>query len=854
MIFRYKAIFMAVCCPVFLALLTTVFPGVGVCDPWVDMGLYGGQVTSLAVDPVMNSVLYAGTWGGNGLFMSSDNGTTWSALPSDDDPWFRNVAVFDISVDPNNTDNIWVANADYIDVSRDRGKTWESLDFASLETRLCFSVAVDPHDKSGKTVYAGTGGRGYHDRLGSVFKTTDGGETWHRTQLISDFDVYDIIVNPAVEGQLWAACNKYQISPYGQICRSDDGGDSWTKWNFDWYVDELIVLPDVSDQVFAGGASGVIRMNDNLQWEHLEPSTLCTAFCCTPGPVPRLYAGLDDSVGVTEDMGESWLYHESPGELLCMSSVYLHEKNILFGGHLNRGIFKSVDNARSWVESNRGIKANIIFSTDISLSICTQVAAASFAGVYLKSGSSAWKLINPECSEAVLFHPLDGNTIFAGCDWGIYKTMNSGGSWEHVPLFDTGDVYAVSSLAASKNSPETVFAGTYFYSGDRGSVFRSLDNGNTYNEVLQVPEPVNCVEIDILHPGVVYAGTGNFNVPVSAGDLYKSADYGNSWAKTTLQRVVVNSIYIAPEKPGLIYVGCGAYDYSYSGIFRSADGGETWEDISHGFPLKENISGLNRHSFAITDIAGNAEENNIVYAASYDQGIYMGVSSGDYWTRIGLTEDYIYSLDTSDQDCFSLKNVRRRIAASDNMSSIVFAGTSRGLLGMNTGGLGMISGSVVSAASGIGIDNAVVLSGSSSCLSVEGYYMLVAPAGVHTISISCNGYIPKSLSGIKLNGGENITQDILLQQSDDKNESCLITFLFPEDKDRRVIKTYKEFRNRVLKKTETGSCVIEEYYKKSRPVCTILKDWPVLREILMYSIKKAVPVINKIVESTGLQN
>ena len=80
---------------------------------WEDLRLDGGQINSIAIDPADASVLYAGSWGADGLFKSIDYGTTWTPILSDNSSWFKNITVFDISIDPNNPGTIWVANADY---------------------------------------------------------------------------------------------------------------------------------------------------------------------------------------------------------------------------------------------------------------------------------------------------------------------------------------------------------------------------------------------------------------------------------------------------------------------------------------------------------------------------------------------------------------------------------------------------------------------------------------------------------------------------------------------------------------------------------------------------------------------
>ncbi len=113
------------------------------------MSLYGRQIQVIAIDPDNSSTLYAGSWGGDGLFKSTNSGETWETIPL-----YRNSQVNDISIDPNNSSNIWIAINNFVDVSYDRFKSRDIFyfDFALDEFRSCYTVEVDPHDLSGNTV------------------------------------------------------------------------------------------------------------------------------------------------------------------------------------------------------------------------------------------------------------------------------------------------------------------------------------------------------------------------------------------------------------------------------------------------------------------------------------------------------------------------------------------------------------------------------------------------------------------------------------------------------------------------------------------------------------------------------
>ena len=88
-------------------------------SPWKDLGLYGGQIEAIAIDPFDSSILFAGSYLGCGLFTSIDYGTSWKAVPK-----FRNTEVYDICYDPNQQGTLWVAHSQFVSVTRDGGETW----------------------------------------------------------------------------------------------------------------------------------------------------------------------------------------------------------------------------------------------------------------------------------------------------------------------------------------------------------------------------------------------------------------------------------------------------------------------------------------------------------------------------------------------------------------------------------------------------------------------------------------------------------------------------------------------------------------------------------------------------------
>ncbi|MEI6127333.1 MAG: hypothetical protein WCQ99_12360, partial [Pseudomonadota bacterium] len=286
---------------------------------WKDLGLYGGQIPAIAVDPENSSTLYAGSWTGDGLFKSVDGGANWSSIP-----WFKNMDVSDIEIDPNDSSTLWVAYKQYIAVSHDAGNTWKSFHFASLEGRFCYTVAVDPFDLTGNTVYVGTGGPDGANEYGEIFTTIDGGETWDPwgfdTQTNTRNNFCDITFNPGIPGEIWAANRKSYSSPDGRVYVSPDYGESWFYWGgaFDLqgtfqsfsYIDEVLINPVDPLKIFLSSQYGVARKNDGQgdaawQWTSTFGDS-CRAMCIPPSAPNIIYAGLPDTIAKSTDSGDTW--------------------------------------------------------------------------------------------------------------------------------------------------------------------------------------------------------------------------------------------------------------------------------------------------------------------------------------------------------------------------------------------------------------------------------------------------------------------------------------------------------------------------------------------------------------------
>ncbi|MEI6125671.1 MAG: hypothetical protein WCQ99_03870 [Pseudomonadota bacterium] len=841
-------------------------------SPWEDMGLYGGQILSLAVDPQSPSTVYAGAWGGDGLFISADRGMTWQPLPTASPGWFRNCEISDIAVDPHASSTLWVAGKQKVDVTYDSGITWKS--FAMPDDRFPYAVAVDPHDGSGDTVYVGTSGPVGSELYGLVLKTIDGGFTW-RTLYTAPYDVLDLQVNPDRKDEVWAVSAPWTETQacIGRILMSPDGGSTWHAWSQGsrpdgsvrpfGYLDEILVNPGNPAAVFAAGDSGVLCTRDasapggGWSWSAFIPEETSNALCIPASAPDTLYAGFSSFTVKSADRGATWDAARAAPLFLCMQAA-ADNADALYGGSVNQGVFTSHDGAGTWQSSTAGIQANTIYATDFSPLRPSAILCGTLAGTYLYTDKKEWALLNEKAAYAVRFHPEKENSLYAGFDRSVGKSSDSGGHWEYRAVSDNPNEHDVASIAVSPGRPDTIFAGLCFSAGDRGEVVKIIDNSTDFSaasaQTLFVADvPVNTVALHPQNPDIIYAGTGWFYAPGLPGDLYISRNGGRAWKKTALQKVTVNSIALAPSNPDLIYAACGDSGNYYSGIYKSTDGGITWENKTGGLPFY----------FCASSIHIDKDDPDIAYVALYKAltkdnvplgGIYLTLDGGNYWTHLGLSEYALHDVNSA-----AHQPVQRASEISSNKKGAlplpagsIIAGTESGLYAATTAGAGILTGSITSQKTGLPIDGALVSTAyGSHSLSVDGWYLLLLPEGIHSLQVQSPGYIQASASSAAVAAGESREQNFTLAPvGQDNGTLCLASLLLDGTPHHSRLGLLRAFRDRVLAKTPLGKRLASFYYTHGKEIGLIAQHNPRLQQRCLKLLTAAIPAVEKSLAGT----
>jgi photosystem II stability/assembly factor-like uncharacterized protein len=181
---------------------------------------------------------------------------------------------------------------------------------------------------------------------------------------------------------------------------------------------------------------------------------------------------------------------------------------------------------------------------------------------------------------------------------GIYKSTDGGQNWQNMGLPESE---RISDIVVHPKNSDVVYAGVlgklWSDSEERG-VYKSADGGKTWEKILFVNAQTGCSELvmDPSNPDILYACFWQFRRTAysfaSGGEnsaLYKSTDGGKSWNKIhngfpagKLGRI---AMAVAPSSPSRLYAVLETEKESDKGLYRSDDGGNSWKQTSSDFEL-----------------------------------------------------------------------------------------------------------------------------------------------------------------------------------------------------------------------------------------------------------------------------
>jgi hypothetical protein len=232
-------------------------------------------------------------------------------------------------------------------------------------------------------------------------------------------------------------------------------------------------------------------------------------------------------------------------------------------------------------------------------------------------------------------------------------------------------------LAVAPSNPDIVFTGTIWHSSNRENyslvgahIFRSIDGGNTFQEVdngfpTETPTSINAIVIHPTDSDIVYVMTSSYESEKGIG-IYKTTDGGENWSPVNNGLdLETNDLQIDPIEPETLYAATA------NGVYKTTDGGNSWNYKSDG--LLEGVSGFpERRQREVFDLAIDPLNPLVLYAAGY-MGVYKTNNGGDDWYLVNLglpvygsqaesafDHDRVLEVDASGQVIYAVVGYRER--------------------------------------------------------------------------------------------------------------------------------------------------------------------------------------------------
>ncbi|HET7840509.1 MAG TPA: glycoside hydrolase [Terriglobia bacterium] len=555
----------------------------------------GGRTRALCGVPSQPNVFYIGQ-GDGGVWRSDDYGRTWTPI-FDHEP---TQSIGAIAVAPSDPSVIYVGSGEGLQRpdlsvgngiyrSTDEGKSWTHLGLR--DGQQIPALAVDPHDPN--RVFAAVLGHPYgpNEERG-IFRSTDGGQTWkkvlYKNENTGGSDVKIDPSNPQVvyaslwEGRQgpWEDGNSYGGTD-GGLFKSTDGGDTW-------------------HQLRNGLPEGLVEI-----YVAISPSLPSRLYATLATGLESDYES-DRALGVyrSDDAGESW-YKVTTDPRPAMR---------IGGGDLP---IPAVD----------GKNPDVVYSV-------------SLVTVRSSDGGKTWMSLRGapggDDYQNIWLNPNNPDIIFLVADQGAVISVNSGRTWSSWYNQPTAQLYHVS---ASNTFPYRVCAGQQ----ESGSVCIS-SRGNDGSVTERDWHPVGVIEYgyvapDPLHPDLVY-GAGRNEVSKfswTTGQVQNVTPIPVRGTKYRAERT--EPLMFSPLDPHILY-------YAANLLFKTANGGETWETISPdlarpspGIPaslgnLADKDKKAAKQRGAIYSLAPSFKTLSTLWAGTDDGFIWITRDGGKNWSNI----------------------------------------------------------------------------------------------------------------------------------------------------------------------------------------------------------------------------
>ena len=267
-------------------------------------------------------------------------------------------------------------------------------------------------------------------------------------------------------------------------------------------------------------------------------------------------------------------------------------------------------------------------------------------------GALTWRCIGPFRGGRVVavagdpMHPM--TFYFGACAGGVWKTTDGGTYWQNVSdgFFKTA---AVGAIAVADSDPNVLYVGMgeTAIRGDVShgdGVYKSTDGGKTWSHLgLADTRYIGRVRIHPQNPDLVYvAALGHAFGPNQERGVFRSQDGGKTWEQVLFRSAKAGAIDLSldPNNPRILYaalwevqrtpwsLSSGGPD---SSLYKSTDGGDTWVELTNNLGLPTGIKGK------IGVVASPARSDRVWAIVEAENGALFRSDDGATWER--LSED-----------------------------------------------------------------------------------------------------------------------------------------------------------------------------------------------------------------------
>ena len=222
---------------------------------------------------------------------------------------------------------------------------------------------------------------------------------------------------------------------------------------------------------------------------------------------------------------------------------------------------------------------------------------------------------------------------------GMYKSIDGGATWQHIGLDDTGHIGAVEINPENHNVVYVAAIGQAFNANEERGLYKTVDGGRNWEQVLYISDETGISDVEMLpgNPEIVFATAWKAErkpwTIISGGEneeggLFKSVDGGASWDKITegLPTGLIGKMDLAlsPADSSIVYLLVEAPG-DEAGLYKSIDQGQTFEQVS-------DHDGIITRPFYYANIDVDPQNPDIVYAMS--TGNFISKDGGENWERL----------------------------------------------------------------------------------------------------------------------------------------------------------------------------------------------------------------------------